>query len=138
MPIMDVVITRILDSGTTFGVVENDGRGQNVFISGRLAETADLYIGRVVRAHLVPNPTHAERTPWAAVTLEPSDDDALLGTSGVDTTVQDILEDLEHGYATVDEIAEAIGQPDYRVRSALEDLVSAGRVQRFDTYGLPD
>ena len=136
MTVSTIIITNILATGTAFGVLAEDN-SQNVFIPAKHALPAKLYEGKRIPAMLMPNPTHADRTPWIVITFDVAHDD-LMGDVGEDTTAHDILRDLEDGFATIEEVADAIGRPVDRVRAVMGELVLSGRVTRFDAYGLSE
>lgn len=131
MTIAHVLVTNILRTGTAFGVLAGN-HAESVFLPARLAGERKLVIGQTVRALIVPNQSHQERTPWIAVQLEPdvaSPQRSALGDQ--------IILELDEGSATLDEIADAVSQPTGTVARELQDLVARGDVTSYVVFDLP-
>jgi len=90
-------------------------------------------LGQKVQAIVVPNMTRPDRTPWLAVSILDADP-----VSQDDTLDAFILQSLEQGRGTVQEIAEDLNLSDAVVASNLAELVAAGRVVRLVCYDLPE
>jgi len=67
----EVIVTNILPTGTSFGVLASD-MTQNVFIPSKLALETGLRPGQKVMASVVPNAQQPEKTPWLAIALHDS------------------------------------------------------------------
>ena len=134
----ELVITNRLQTGTTFAVLSSD-MTQNVFIPSKLALDASLRPGQKVMAQIVPNMSQPEKTPWLAISLEDAGPIQQPQPQGrLDALAELILENLEQGRATVEEIAEDLYIVDESVAEKLAELVAAGRVVRLTCFDLPE
>lgn len=125
----EIIITNILPTGTAFGVLEDD-MTQSVFIPSKLAIDAGLQISGRINASIVPNITHGNKTPWLAIALHV---EAQPAQADITKLVIDALEDWD---ASAEDIAKEIKQPVEAVRETLANLISSGRVGRFELFGL--
>jgi hypothetical protein len=128
----EIIISNILPTLTGFGVVA-DNMHESVFIPSRIMHDANLRPGDRVSAMLVPNPTRPDKTPWLAVSL--ASDRAPV--SPRDTLAELIVDDLEDGRATVEEIAENLNMSDEKIAAKLAELVASGDVVRLVCFDLP-
>lgn len=125
-----ILLTNQLATGSAFALTEDN---ENVFIPSKVMHDKGVRPGQRVQAIVVPNMTRPDRTPWLAVSIVNADplpqDDALSGF---------ILDNLEQGRATVEEIAEDLNMSDAAVSVRLAELVATGRVVRLVCYDLPE
>jgi predicted Rossmann fold nucleotide-binding protein DprA/Smf involved in DNA uptake len=106
---------------------------ENVFIPSKVMLEKGVRVGQKVQAIVVPNMTRPNRTPWLAVSIldaaPPPQEDALA---------EMILDNLEQGRATVEEVAEDLNMSDDKIAAKLAEMVAAGRVVRLTCFDLPE
>ena len=133
----DIIITNVLPTGSSFAVMA-DYMTQNIFIPSKNTAERPVRPGERLQAIVVPNMTHGHKTPWMAVTLI---NDAPIQPPQPqprrDALADLILDDLNDGRATVEEIAENLNMSDESVAAKLAELVAAGRVVRLVCFDLP-
>jgi DNA-binding transcriptional ArsR family regulator len=133
----EIVITNILATKTAFAV-RSDDMTANVFIPSKLSLDADLRPGKKMMASLIPNIQQPDKTPWLCIALH---DDAPIQPPQPqgrrDTLAELILENLDQGRATVEEIAEDLNMSDESVANKLSELFATGRVVRLTCFDLP-
>jgi hypothetical protein len=111
----ELIVTNRLATGTTFAVLASD-MTQNVFIPSKLALEAVLRPGQKIMAQIVPNMSQPEKTPWLAISLED-------GGAAPSMDLRDrIRAELEHGAATVYELANALGADVREVEAELRTM----------------
>jgi hypothetical protein len=111
----EIIVTNRLATGTTFAVLASD-MTQNVFIPSKLALEAVLRPGQKIMAQIVPNMSQPEKTPWLAISLED-------GGAAPSMDLRDrIRAELEHGAATVYELANALGADVREVEAELRTM----------------
>jgi len=120
----EVIVTNILPTGTSFGVLASD-MTQNVFIPSKLALETGLRPGQKVMASVVPNAQQPEKTPWLAISLH----DSLPEPR---TLADKIREELESGPATTIELARFLNVNSSEVQRALEAM----KLPRTDLWAL--
>ena len=131
-----LLVTNQLDTGSAFGLTDTM---ENVFIPSKVTANRPVRMGEKVQAIVVPNMTRPDRTPWLAVTIiddtpiEPPQPQARK-----DALAEFILDNLEQGRATVEEVASDLNMTDESVEAKLAELVAAGRVVRLVCYDLPE
>lgn len=125
-----LLVTNQLDTGSAFGLTDTM---ENVFIPSKVTANRPVRMGEKVQAIVVPNMTRPDRTPWLAVSIL---DDALAPQD--DALAEFILDNLEQGRATVEEVASDLNMTDESVEAKLAELVAAGRVVRLVCYDLPE
>jgi len=101
---VEIIITNVLDTGTSFAVLADD-MSENVFIPAKTAQTAQLSPAMRIMATLVPNAVNADKTPWRAIALH---QDASTVTPQPDLAYR-IRAELEIGPATTMELCKALG-----------------------------
>ena len=126
-----ILITNQLATGSAFALTE--GSNENVFIPSKVMLDKGVRPGDHAQAILVPNMTRPDRTPWLAVSILDADP-----VSQDDTLDAFILQSLEQGRGTVQEIAEDLNLSDAVVASNLARMVAAGEVVRVVCYDLPE
>ena len=124
-----ILLTNQLATGSAFALTADN---ENVFIPSKVMLDKGVRPGQRVQAIVVPNMTRPDRTPWLAVSILDADP-----VSQDDTLDAFILQSLEQGRGTVQEIAEDLNLSDAVVASNLAELVAAGRVVRLVCYDLP-
>ena len=125
-----ILLTNQLATGSAFALTADN---ENVFIPSKVMLEKGVRVGQKVQAIVVPNMTRPDRTPWLAVSIldaEPVSQD--------DTLDAFILQSLEQGRGTVQEIAEDLNLSDAVVASNLSRMVAAGEVVRLVCYDLPE
>lgn len=122
----EVIVTNILPTGTSFGVLASD-MTQNVFIPSKLALEAGLRPGQKVMASVVPNAQQREKTPWLCIALH----DSLPAPTPL-TLADRIREELESGPATTIELARFLKVNSSEVLDALEAM----KLPRTDLWAL--
>jgi hypothetical protein len=125
-----ILLTNQLATGSAFALTADN---ENVFIPSKVMLDKGVRPGQRVQAIVVPNMTRPDRTPWLAVSIldaEPVSQD--------DTLDAFILQSLEQGRGTVQEIAEDLNLSDAVVASNLSRMVAAGEVVRLVCYDLPE
>ena len=132
MQTTEVIISNILPTETGFGVVAGD-TGQSVFIPSRLMHGKGFNIGDRINALLVPNPTHQDKTPWLAISIEDN-----APAQAKDDLAEKILADLEEGRATLREIAESIGAKESDVRAKMIEMAGMGQIISYTVFDLPE
>lgn len=132
MQTTEIILTNFLPTGTGFGVVAGD-MGQSVFIPSRLMHGKDFNIGDRINALLVPNPTHQDKTPWLAISIEDN-----APAQAKDDLAEKILADLEEGRATLREIAESIGAKESDVRAKMIEMAGMGQIISYTVFDLPE
>jgi len=124
----EVIVTNILPTGTSFGVLASD-MTQNVFIPSKLALETGLRPGQKVMASVVPNAQQPEKTPWLAIALH----DSLPAPETQQKTLADkIREELESGPATTNELAHFLKVNSSEMQRALEAM----KLPRTDLWAL--
>jgi DNA-binding transcriptional ArsR family regulator len=130
----EILITNQLDTGSAFALTD---QMENVFIPSKVMHSKSVRPGQKVQAIVVPNATHGHKTPWMAVTI--LDDAPIQPPQGRrDTLAELILENLDQGRATVEEIAEDLNMSDESVANKLSELVADGHVVRLTCFDLPE
>jgi predicted Rossmann fold nucleotide-binding protein DprA/Smf involved in DNA uptake len=125
-----ILLTNQLATGSAFALTENN---ENVFIPSKVMHDKGVRPGQRVQAIVVPNMTRPDRTPWLAVSIldaEPVSQDYTLANF--------ILDNLEQGRATVEEVAEDLNMSDDKIGAKLAEMVADGRVVRLTCYDLPE
>ena len=125
-----ILLTNQLATGSAFALTESN---ENVFIPSKVMLEKGVRVGQKVQAIVVPNMTRPDRTPWLAVSIldaEPVQED--------DGLADFILESLEQGRGTVEEIAEDLNMADGKIAAKLSELVASGHVVRVMCYDLPE
>ena len=122
----EVIVTNILPTGTSFGVLAGD-MTQNVFIPSKLALETGLRPGQKVMASVVPNAQQPEKTPWLAIALHDS-----LPEPEPRTLADKIRDELESGPATTIELAMFLNVNSSEVQRALEAM----KLPRTDLWAL--
>lgn len=126
-----ILLTNQLATGSAFALTADN---ENVFIPSKVMLEKGVRVGQKVQAIVVPNMTRPDRTPWLAVSILdaeplPQQDDGLADF---------ILESLEQGRGTVEEIAEDLNMADGKIAAKLSELVASGHVVRVVCYDLPE
>lgn len=129
----EIIITNTIQSGTGFAVIASD-MTEGVFIPSKLMHETSLRPGDRVSAMLVPNHTRPDKTPWVAISFDKA---SLAPVSRPDTLAELIIDDLEDGRATVEEIAENLNMSDEKIAAKLAELVASGDVVRLTCFDLP-
>jgi hypothetical protein len=111
----EIIVTNRLATGTTFAVLASD-MTQNVFIPSKLALEAVLRPGQKIMAQIVPNMSQPEKTPWLAISLE---DGGIAPSMDLRDRIR---AELEHGAATVYELANALGAGVREVEAELRTM----------------
>jgi hypothetical protein len=133
----EIIITNRLATGTTFAVLASD-MTQNVFVPSKLALDISLRPGQKIMAQIVPNTNQPDKTQWLAISLEDAGPIQPPQPQGRrDTLAELILENLDQGRATVEEIAEDLNMSDESVANKLSELFATGRVVRLTCFDLP-
>ena len=125
-----ILLTNQLATGSAFALTADN---ENVFIPSKVMLEKGVRVGQKVQAIVVPNMTRPDRTPWLAVSIldaEPVQED--------DGLADFILESLEQGRGTVEEIAEDLNMADGKIAAKLSELVASGHVVRVVCYDLPE
>ena len=133
MQTTELIITNILPTFTGFAVIA-DSQHENVFIPSKLLHETGIKPGQRVRAVLVPNATQPGKTPWLAVSIFDFEDTQVPAPRVILEKL--ILDDLEQGDASADEIARSIKMPLERVRAKLIEMSDDGRIVRMETFGI--
>lgn len=120
-----IIITNVLDTGSAFALLADDTT-QNVFIPSKVANGRGIKAGDTVQATLVPNSTQPHKTPWLAVDLQ------------VVSIDQRILAALADSDMTHEELADEVGLGVDEARQALDRLIKAGKLVRFEVFGLSE
>lgn len=129
----EIIITNTIQTGTGFAVIASD-MTEGVFIPSKLMHETSLRPGDRVSAMLVPNHTRPDKTPWVAISFDKA---SLAPVSRPDTLAELIIDDLEDGRATVEEIAENLNMSDEKIAAKLAELVASGDVVRLTCFDLP-
>lgn len=127
----EIIITNTIQTGTGFAVIAED-MSESVFIPSKLMHETSLRPGDRVSALLVPNHTRPDKTPWVAISFADA-----KPVSPRDTLADLILDDLQQGRATVEEIAETLSVANHAVNTKLAEMVADGRVVRLTCFDLP-
>jgi DNA-binding transcriptional ArsR family regulator len=134
MSIQNVIITNILPTGTTFAATQTSP-SRAVFVPAHLAEPAGVVVGEEVRATLVPNTMHPERTPWLAIKLETLAPLAPAPVSNKPSTEGRVLGILrEGGEWTVGDMATHLGVDPSEVSEALEALYNKDLCSKYQLW----
>lgn len=131
-----ILITNQLATGSSFALTDDM---ENVFVPSKVTAERPVRPGQKVQAIVVPNMTHGHKTPWVAVAIV--DDTPIQPpqpVSQIDTLAEMILDDLQDGRATVEEIAENLNMADDKIAAKLAELVASGDVVRLVCYDLPE
>lgn len=123
----EIIITNVLDTGTSFAVLADD-MSENVFIPAKTAQDAQLRPAMRIMATLVPNAVNSDKTPWRAIALH---QDAATAAAKPDLRAR-IREELANGPATAFELAKFIGASVEDVRFEL----AAMNAPHTDLYAL--
>ena len=134
MQLTEIMITHILPTGTTFAVIADD-MTQSVFIPSKLSLQAGLQQSMTVGAIIVPNLTHADKTPWVAFKIDRQGKSFTNGTA--DTLADMILADLrEGGMATSDTVADGIDYPALSVMAKMQEMERRGVIHKRTYYAV--
>ncbi len=125
-----ILLTNQLATGSAFALTADN---QNVFIPSKVMLEKSVRVGQKVQAIVVPNMTRPDRTPWLAVSILEAEP-----VSRDDTLAEMILDEIEDGRATVEEIAENLNMSDEKIAAELAELVASGDVVRLTCYDLPE
>ena len=132
MQLTEIMITHILPTGTTFAV-RSDDMTQSVFIPSKLSLQAGLQQSMTVGAIIVPNLTHADKTPWVAIKIDRQGKSFTNGTA--DTLADMILADLrEGGMATSDTVSDGIDYPALSVMAKMQEMERRGVIYKRTYY----
>ena len=132
MQLTEIMITHILPTGTTFAV-RSDDMTQSVFIPSKLSLQAGLQQSMTVGAIIVPNLTHADKTPWVAIKIDRQGKSFTNGTA--DTLADMILADLrEGGMATSDTVSDGIDYPALSVLAKMQEMERRGVIYKRTYY----
>ena len=132
MQLTEIMITHILPTGTTFAV-RSDDMTQSVFIPSKLSLQAGLQQSMTVGAIIVPNLTHADKTPWVAIKIDRQGKSFTNGTA--DTLADMILADLrEGGMATSDTVSDGIDYPALSVMAKMQEMERRGVIYQRTYY----
>lgn len=139
MQLVEIIITNVLPTGTAFGVCVSDMT--QVFISSAVAERGRVEVGLTMNAHIVPNFSHPERTPWQAVKIfEPTAPTPPAAPTATRTPADQLIAEIEALLADADyadtELAAEIGVDLDLVQDTLGAMQSAGRVRAYYVYEL--
>lgn len=134
MQLTEIMITHILPTGTTFAVIADDMK-QSVFVPSKLSLQAGLQQSMTVGAIIVPNLTHADKTPWVAIKIDRQGKSFANGTA--DTLADMILADLrEGGMATSDTVADGIDYPALSVMAKMQEMERRGVIYKRTYYAV--
>lgn len=125
-----ILLTNQLATGSAFALTEDN---ENVFIPSKVVAGKGVRLGQKVQAIVVPNMTRPDRTPWLAVSIVDAEP-----VSRDDTLANFILDNLEQGRATVEEVASDLNMSDAVVEATLAQMVADGRVVRLTCFDLPE
>ena len=132
MRLTEIMITHILPTGTTFAVLAED-MTQSVFIPSKLSLQAGLQQSMTVGAIIVPNLTHADKTPWVAIKIDRQGQSFANATT--DNLADMILADLrEGGMATSDTVADGIDYPTISVMAKMQEMERRGVIYKRTYY----
>jgi hypothetical protein len=123
---IEIYVTNILPTGTSFGVLASD-MTQNVFIPSKMALETGLRPGQKVMASVVPNAQQPEKTPWLCIALH----DSLPAPAPL-TLADRIRDELANGPATTIELARFLKVNSSEVLDALEAM----KLARTDIWAL--
>jgi hypothetical protein len=132
MQTTEIIIANVLQTGTAFAVMADDTT-QAIFIPSKVAVAADVYIGQVTKAVLIPNTAQPEKTPWLAVLVLKGD---AAPAPVVDALANEIKADLERGAATASDVAQSIGKPVELVARKMREMSSDGVLVQDIIYAL--
>ena len=143
---VEIVCTNIINTGTAFAV--RGDTGEYIFISALVAKRAGLTIGATSKAIIIPNRKNPERTPWAAIQIDPIGNpdqpvslEDRLGAAienykpvamSLDDRIALAIAEHEGAYHTTEEVATMISVDSIMVNSALNRLLKLGRVARAE------
>lgn len=132
MQTSEIMIINRLATGTAFAATVTDN--QNVFIPAKVAASLDAQVGQRFTAILIANTAHPDRTPWMAIRIDPHQVSPVADELG-----KLILDDLSKGgMATVEEVADAVGEPVTVVVAKMQEMARAGLVKRRTFYAASD
>ena len=129
-----ILITNQLATGSSFALTDDM---ENVFVPSKVTAERPVRAGQKVQAIVVPNMTHGHKTPWVAVAIV-DDTPIQQPQPRKDALAEFILDNLEQGRATVEEVASDLNMTDESVEAKLAELVAAGRIVRLVCYDLPE
>ena len=135
MDLTEIIITNILPTHTGFAVIA-ESQHESVFIPSKLLHGTDIKPGQRVMAVLVPNPTQPEKTPHLAVAIQGLEVSANPPPAMRGSLEKLILDDLEQGDGSAEEIARSIKMPLADVREKLAEMSASGRIVRMETFGI--
>ena len=131
-----ILITNQLATGSSFALTDDM---ENVFVPSKVTAERPVRPGQKVQAIVVPNMTHGHKTPWVAVAIV---DDAPIQPPmpqpHKDALAEFILDDLQQGRATVEEIAENLNMANEKIAAKLAEMATDGLVVRLICFDLPE
>lgn len=130
MQTTEIIISNVLQTGTAFAVKADDTT-QAIFVPSKVAVAADVYVGQITKAVLIPNTAQPEKTPWLAVFILRED-----GPAAEDSLAEEIRQDLERGAATAQDVAKSIGKPVEVVTKKMREMSGAGGLVHDTIYAL--
>jgi len=133
---IEVMCTTVLATNTAFAVRADTG--EQVFVPSAVAHAAQLQVGDIVRATVVPNTHYPEKTPWFAIRVErDAPVPALIAQDSLDQRIVEYL-DVQPAYATTSEVAEEFNVDTTIAGNALNRVFRRGQAVRADVYSKPD
>lgn len=133
MKTVEIVITNVLPTGTSFAVCTDDM--SRVFINSTVAQRGNIQVGDTVFADVIPNFTHPERTPWQAMRIIPASA-APSPTPKKDRLTIAIERLLSSADYPASELAAELHEDEEIVQEALGAMQTAGRVRAYYVYEL--
>jgi len=128
---VSATITRVLDSGSTFGIVSNTD--ESLFISSNIAKSARLAEGDFITATIIENTKNAN-TPWFAIHVHKPP--SVVG-GGNSPDVDTVLAALEFGPLTTEQLAEELGVNPRELYTHLYALHCDGKLARAGVRAKP-
>jgi len=138
----DMFVVNIIESGSGFGEIANTGEA--VFIPSSVVNGAQLQVGEMVSAVVVPNMNELrEKTPWRAVRVPrdgvelPPLPEKLTGhdpVSGMSLDMKCLEIVKQGGFYTTRDIADELNVDMKMTGNALQRQFNAGRISRAEVH----
>lgn len=133
MKTVEIVITNVLPTGTSFAICLGDM--SKVFINSSVAERGNISVGDTVYAEIIPNFSHPDRTPWQAMRIIPASAAPAPSPKkdSLSIAIERLLSDADYPAC---ELAAELHEDEEIVQAALGAMQTAGRVRAYYVYEL--
>jgi hypothetical protein len=130
--IEQITISNILETKAGFGLM---GNGTSVYIPSGVMVGSRADLGMRMWAKMIENSRDRGDTPYMAVFMSAEDPREPAGKSGEVDQAQIVLDALEDGYLTTQEVAKELGVESQEANRLLNMMFAQGKVVKASVYG---